>query len=260
MTLIDEITETRGRGNKECIGQGSANVVTGMFGGMGGCAMIGQSMINISSGGLGRMSGISAAAFLMIFILFASSLIEMIPLAALIGVMFIVVLGTFEWGSFRLIGKIPPADTFVGILVAVVTVLTDLAIAVIVGVIVSALVFAWQAARRMDAKVYDAEDGERVYELQGGLFFASIHNFGLLFDPAEDPERVRIDFRHTRVYDHSGIEAIDSVAERYRKLGKTIRLTRLSPECRALLEKSGDLVEVDMQTDPRYRVASDRLA
>jgi SulP family sulfate permease len=259
MTLIDEITETRGRGNKECIGQGTANIVTGFFGGMGGCAMIGQSLINVNSGGRGRLSGISAALFLMVFILFASSLIEMIPLAALVGVMFIVVLGTFEWASFRLLGRIPPADAFVGILVAVVTVLTDLAIAVIVGVIVAALVFAWEHAKHIEIKIGQDEHGWKVYELHGPLFFGSVRNFQDLFVPQNDPDDVVLEFQHSRVYDHSGLEAIDTLAERYMNAGKTLHIRHLSEECRKLLDKAGTLVEVNVIEDPRYHVADDRL-
>lgn len=260
LSLIDEITETRGRGNKECIGQGTANVVTGFFGGMGGCAMIGQSMINVNSGGRGRMSGISAALFLLCFILFASSLIEMIPLAALIGVMFIVVIGTFEWSSLRILGKIPKADAFVLILVSAVTVATDLAVAVVVGVIVSALVFAWDAAKRMDADSHVDENGTKIYTLRGPLFFGSIHSFKNLFNPRNDPDDVIIDFINTRVYDHSGIEAIDAVAEKYLNAGKTLHLRHLSPECRALLKQAGDLVEANYIEDPKYHVADDSLA
>ena len=260
LTLIDEITETRGRGNKECIGQGTANVVTGFFGGMGGCAMIGQSMINVNSGGRGRLSGISAALFLLCFILFASSLIEMIPLAALIGVMFIVVIGTFEWSSFRILGKIPKADAFVLVLVSGITVATDLAIAVIVGVIVSALVFAWQVAKRMEADIHYDDHSNKVYALHGPLFFGSIHSFKNLFDPRNDPDEVVIDFRNTRVYDHSGIEAIDAVAERYLNAGKTLHLRHLSPECRELLKQAGDLVEANVIEDPKYHIADDRVS
>ena len=260
LSLIDEITETRGRGNKECVGQGTANVVTGFFGGMGGCAMIGQSMINVNSGGRGRMSGISAALFLLCFILFASSLIEMIPLAALIGVMFIVVIGTFEWSSLRILGKIPKADAFVLVLVSGVTVATDLAVAVVVGVIVSALVFAWDAAKRMDADSHIDENGTKIYTLRGPLFFGSIHSFKNLFDPRNDSDDVIIDFINTRVYDHSGIEAIDAVAEKYLNAGKTLHLRHLSPECRALLKQAGNLVEANYIEDPKYHVADDSLA
>ncbi|MDZ4262366.1 MAG: SulP family inorganic anion transporter [Pseudomonadota bacterium] len=260
LTLIDEITESRGRGNKECVGQGTANVVTGFFGGMGGCAMIGQSMININSGGRGRLSGISAALFLLGFILFASGLIEAIPLAALIGVMFIVVIGTFEWSSFRILGKIPRTDAFVLVLVSGVTVVTDLAIAVIIGVIVSALAFAWQVAKRMEATTHINEQGSKVYTLHGPLFFGSIHSFKGLFDPRNDPDDVVIDFCTTRVYDHSGIEAIDAVAERYINTGKRLHLRHLSPECRELLKKAGDLVEANVVEDPKYHIADDRVA
>ena len=259
LSLIDEMTETRGRGNKECVGQGVANTVTGMFGGMGGCAMIGQSMINVNSGGRSRLSGITAAIFLLIFILFASSMIEMIPLAALTGVMFIVVIGTFEWSSFRIMGKIPRADAFVLILVSGVTVVTDLAIAVIVGVIVSALVFAWEHAKHINAKTYIDEKGTKVYELHGPLFFGSIHSFMALFDAKNDPDDVVVEFQHSRVGDHSGLEAIDTLAERYLNAGKTLHLRHLSPECRKLLHKAGNLVEVNVIEDPTYHVAVDEL-
>ncbi len=259
MTLIDELTETRGKGNKECVGQGVANTVTGMFGGMGGCAMIGQSMINVNSGGRGRLSGVSAALFLLFFILIASPLIEMIPLAALVGVMFIVVIGTFEWSSFRIIKKIPKADAFVLILVSAVTVATDLAVAVIVGVIVSALVFAWEHAKNIAVDVRIDQNGVKFYELKGPLFFSSIHNFSNLFDPKNDPDEVVIEFKHSRVYDHSAIEAIDALAERYVKEGKKLHLLHLSKECKLLLKNAGDLVEVNVIEDPNYFVADDKL-
>ncbi len=260
MSLIDELTETRGQGNRECIGQGVANSVTGLFGGMGGCAMIGQSIININSGGRGRLSGISAALFLLLFILFASGLIEKIPLAALTGVMFMVVIGTFEWSSLRIIRKIPVSDAFVLVLVSAVTVVTDLAIAVVVGVIVSALVFAWEHAKhiRVDSRIN--EQGSKVYELHGPLFFASVKNFQDFFNIKDDPDDVIIEFQHSRVMDHSAIEAIDSLAERYLNAGKTLHLRHLSPECTRLLHKAGDLVEVNVMEDPRYHIAVDELA
>jgi len=260
LSLIDELTDTRGRGNKECVGQGVANTVTGFFGGMGGCAMIGQSMININSGGRGRLSGIAAALFLLIFILFASGLIEMIPLAALTGVMFMVVIGTFEWSSLRIMGKIPRADAFVLILVSGVTVATDLAIAVVVGVIVSALVFAWEHAKHISVQSYENEAGDKVYELYGPLFFASVNNFQDLFDPQNDSNDVIVEFQHSRVVDHSAIEAIDTLAERYMNAGKRLHLRHLSVECQQLLEKAGDLVEVNVIEDPHYHVADDKLA
>lgn len=260
LSLIDELTETRGRGNKECVGQGVANIANGLFGGMGGCAMIGQSLININSGGKGRLSGISAALFLLAFILVGSKLIEVIPVAALVGVMFIVVLGTFEWASFRLLGKIPLADTIIGIMVAAVTVWADLAIAVIVGVIASALVFAWEHAKQMGAKAYINQDGVKVYELHGPLFFGSVQAFSELFDVKNDPQEVIVDFYDSRVADHSGIEAIDSLAERYLRANKTLHLIHLSHECRDLLNKAGNLVEVNVMEDPVYHVADNRLA
>ncbi len=259
LQLIDEITETQGKSNRECIGQGLANFITGLFGGMGGCAMIGQSMININSGGLGRLSGISAALFLLSFILFGYHVIEIIPVAALIGVMFMVVLGTFEWSSFRIMNKIPRSDVFVLILVSGVTVAFDLAIAVIVGVIVAALVFAWRASCQMNAKKFTDEDGSLVYELHGPLFFGSKQNFCALFQPKEDPEHVVIDFRYTRVFDHSGLEAIDMIAERYLRMGKKLKLIHLSPECKGLLATAKDLIKVNISEDPHYHVATDRL-
>jgi len=259
LQLIDEITETNGNANRECVGQGVANLITGFFGGMGGCAMIGQSMININSGGLGRLSGISAALFLLSFILFGYWIIEVIPVAALIGVMFMVVLGTFEWSSFRILNKIPRSDAFVLILVSATTVVYDLAIAVVIGVIVSALVFAWRSSCHMDAKKYQDEESNLVYELHGPLFFGSKQSFGALFTPKDDPENVVIDFRYTRVYDHSGLEAIDALAERYLKLNKKLHLIHLSPECKTLLKTAGGLVETNISEDPHYHVATDRL-
>ncbi|WP_321530573.1 SulP family inorganic anion transporter [uncultured Desulfuromonas sp.] len=260
LTLIDEITETRGRGNRECIGQGVANIITGFFGGMGGCAMIGQSIININSGGRGRLSGITAALALMCFIVFASSLIEMIPLAALIGVMFTVVIGTFAWSSLRILHKIPFSDALVLVLVSAVTVFTDLAIAVATGVIVSALVFAWQSARRIDSETSLDNDGVKTYHLIGPLFFGSVRSFNEQFTPSKDPDEVVIDFRDSRVCDHSGLEAVNSLTERYLCQGKKLRLKHLSPECRSLLANAGSMIEVNVIEDPRYRVAVDQLA
>jgi len=258
LTLIDEVTNTRGRGNRECVGQGIANTVTGLFGGMGGCAMIGQSMININSGGRQRLSGIAAALFLLIFILFASPLIERIPMAALVGVMFIVVFATFEWSSLRIIRKIPVMDAFVLVLVSAVTVFTDLAVAVVVGVIVSALAFAWENAKHINIKSYDDEKGSRIHELNGPLFFGSVKNFLEMFNP-EDEDDVVIEFQNSRVADHSAIEAIDTLAERYIKAGKTLHIRHLSDECRLLLKKAGDLVEVNVLEDPHYYVADDQI-
>ena len=260
LSLIDEVTNTRGRGNRECMGQGIANTVTGLFGGMGGCAMIGQSMINVNSGGRQRLSGVSAALFLLMFILFASPLIERIPMAALVGVMFVVVLATFEWSSLRIMGKIPATDAFILRLVSAVNVFTDLAIAVVVGVIVSALVFAWEHAKHINIHTYDDEQGSRVHELNGPLFFGSVKNFLELLDPEEDPDDVIIEFQNSRVADHSAIEAIDTLAERYIRAGKTLHLRHLSEECGKLLKKAGDLVEVNVMEDPRYYVADDQMA
>ncbi len=255
LNLVDELTETRGQPNRECIGQGVANTVTGVFGGMGGCAMVGQSIINIKSGGRGRLSGIVAALFLLSFILVGSSLIEQIPIAVLVGVMFMVVIGTFEWCSFRLIGKIPLADTLIGISVAVITVFADLAIAVITGVILSALVFAWQHAKQINAEISTNKMGGKVYSLNGPLFFASVQNFQEIFDPKNDPDDVVVDFQNSRVADHSAIQAIDKLAERYNKEHKRLHLKHVSEECRLLLKTAGPLVEVNVVEDPHYHVA-----
>ncbi|WP_274166471.1 SulP family inorganic anion transporter [Enterovibrio gelatinilyticus] len=259
LTVIDEMTGTRGRGNRECVGQGVANVTCSVFGAMGGCAMIGQSMINVNSGGRGRLSGIVAAIALLCFILFTSSLIEMIPLAALVGVMFMVVIGTFEWATFKLARRVPKQDFFVIVLVTVVTVMTDLAIAVIVGVIVSALIFAWEHAKHIYASSHTNEEGSKVYEVNGPLFFGSVANFLELFDAQNDPDDVIVDFGKSRVADHSAIEAIDTLADRYNKAGKTLHLRHLSHDCRALLTKAGSLVEINHIEDPSYKVADDLL-
>jgi sulfate permease, SulP family len=261
LTLIDEITETRGKGNRECIGQGAANMVCGLFGGMGGCAMIGQSLINVNSGGRGRLSGITAAVCLLLFVLFLAPLIEQIPMAALVGVMFMVVVGTFEWASLSMIQRMPRSDMFVMVLVAGYTVVMhDLASAVILGVIVSALVFAWQHATHIGADIKFNEFGSKIYQLHGPLFFASVTSFKDMFDVSGDPDDVVIDFYYSRVYDQSGLEAINWLAEKYEANGKRLHLTHLSGECRGLLTKAGDLVEINVSADPQYHVATDRLA
>ena len=259
MSVVDEMTETRGQGNRVSMGQGLANSINGLFGGMGGCAMIGQTMINVSSGGLRNLSGIAAALFLLSFIMFASDLISMVPVAALVGIMFMVVIGTFEWGSFNLLKKIPREDSFVGILVAVVTVFTDLATAVIIGVIATALVFSWKQAKHIYAPYEDQADGSRIYRVRGPLFFASAHRFGELFDPETDPDEIYVDCARSRIADHSAIEAIDNLAERYTKAGKRLHLLHLSPECRKLLTTAADLAEVNMTEDPTYHIADDKL-
>ncbi|HIE77797.1 MAG TPA: SulP family inorganic anion transporter [Candidatus Thioglobus sp.] len=260
LNLIDDLTETVGQPNKECIAQGVANTVTGLFGGMGGCAMVGQSLINIKSGGRGRLSGISAAIVLLLFILYLSDYIEKIPVAVLIGVMMMVVIGTFEWCSLRLFGKIPLPDFITGMTVAIITVLTDnLALAVIVGVIISALSFAWESAGKIHATSEIDENGSKTYKLNGGLFFASIDTFHAIFSPKEDPNDVFIDFQYSRVFDHSAIKAIDKLAVRYQKSGKTLHLVHLSSECRALLKTAKGLVEVNVLEDPQYHMAIDKV-
>lgn len=257
LNLVNEILDTKGGASKECVGQGLANLVTGFFGGMGGCAMIGQSMINVTSGGRTRLSGISAALFLLAFILFASGIIEIIPLAALVGVMMMVVIGTFAWSSFRIINRIPRIDAFVLVLVSAITVASDLAIAVVAGVIVSALAFAWKAAKRIDIRASIDENGVKIYELGGPLFFGSTSNFQDMFDPKGDPDEVIVDFMNSRVWDHSGLQAIDTLAERYENAGKRLHLRHLSPDCRKLLQRAGKMVEVSVIEDPRYGVAVD---
>lgn len=262
LNLVDDLTETRGSGNRECVAQGSANILNGLFGGMGGCAMIGQSIINVNSGGRGRLSGIIAAVALLCFVLFGAPLIEQIPIAALVGVMFMVVIGTFAWSSFRIINKIPLADAFVLIAVSAITVWQDLAIAVIAGVIMSALVFAWKNATMIRARKHIKEDGTKVYEIWGPLFFGSIQNFNSKFDVRNDPDKVEIDFIESRVNDHSGIEALHSIANKYLDAGKEIKLTHLSPECKALLLKANpgfDTVIESAIDDPRYHVVSDLM-
>ena len=258
LNLIDELTETRGNSNKECVAQGSANIVTGLFGGMGGCAMIGQSIINIKGGGRGRLSGIVAALALLGFILFASNLIEQVPIAALVGVMFMVVIGTFAWSSFRIINKIPVADVFVLVLVSTVTVFFDLAIAVVSGVIVSALVFSWENAKRIRARKRIKPDGTKIYEIWGPLFFGSITAFNQKFDVKNDPDVVEIDFVESRVSDHSAIEAIFNLVNKYNSEGKIIKLKHLSQDCKVLLYKSSPLfkdVIIEAIDDPRYHLA-----
>jgi len=262
LNLIDELTDTRGNSNQECMAQGGANFVNGLFGGMGGCAMIGQSLINVNSGGKGRLSGIVAALALLGFIMFAAPLIEQVPIAALVGVMFMVVIGTFAWSSFRILRKIPLTDAFVLILVSVMTVIFDLAIAVIAGVIVSALVFAWENAKKIRARKRIKEDGTKVYEIWGPLFFGSIQDFMGKFDIANDPENVEIDFIESKVSDHSGMEAIKNLVNKYEKLNKKVTLKHLSPDCDALLIKANphfkDIILTDID-DPRYYVVTDQV-
>jgi SulP family sulfate permease len=257
LNLIDELTETHGNGNKECVAQGSANILNGFFGGMGGCAMIGQSIINIKSGGRGRLSGITAALALLIFILFASAYIEMIPIAALVGVMFMVVIGTFAWNTFKIWNKVPLSDVLVIALVTILTVVFDLAIAVISGVIVSALVFAWENALMIRARKHTDEHGIKHYELFGPVFFGSIELFNSKFDVKNDPKEVVIDFAESRVVDQSAIEALNKLAERYQKNGKTIHLRHLSADCVKLIKRAEKICDVNVLEDPDYFVSID---
>ncbi|CTQ31517.1 Dicarboxylic acid uptake system A [Jannaschia rubra] len=256
LNLVGEITGQRGGASQECIAQGTANTVTGFFGGMGGCAMIGQSMINVKSGGRTRISGVSAALFLLLFILAASALIERIPLAALVGVMFMVVIGTFAWNSLKILARVPRVDAVVIVLVTAVTVRFDLAIAVVVGVIVSALAYSWQNATRIHAKVDETPDGAKVYRVQGPLFFGSATGFVELFEPESDPDRVVIDFADSRVADQSALQAIEAVAAKYESAGKSIQLRHLSRDCHRLLTRAGHLM-IDSDDDPDYAIAAD---
>lgn len=260
LNLVDEITETRGNGNRECIAQGGANVLNGLFGGMGGCAMIGQSIINVDSGGRGRLSGAVGAIALLCFVLFGAPLIEQIPIAALVGVMFMVVIGTFAWSSFRILRKIPISDAIVLIAVSAITVWKDLAVAVIAGVIISALVFAWKNATMIRARKRIQPDGTKTYEIWGPLFFGSIQNFNSKFDVKNDPDKVEIDFIESRISDHSALEAIYNLVNKYKAEGKEIKLKHLSQDCKVLLRKGSPIFEdiiVEAIDDPRYYLAED---
>jgi sulfate permease, SulP family len=256
LNLVGAITEKSGGASQECIAQGLANTVTGFFGGMGGCAMIGQSMINVKSGGRTRLSGIAAALFLLAFILIASDMIEQIPLAALVGVMFMVVIGTFAWQSLTILRRIPLTDTLVMLLVTVVTVMTDLAIAVVVGVIVSALAYAWNNATRLHAVIQETQEGARVYQIEGPLFFGSIDGFAEIFNAKDDPSVVIVDFMNSRIVDQSALQAIEALASKYESRGKTLQLRHLSPDCHRLLNRAGQLM-IDSDDDPSYGVAVD---
>lgn len=256
LTLIDEITETRGSGNKECIAQGVANLTTGFFGGMGGCAMIGQSLINVNAGGRNRISGIVAALGLLAFILFFSTYIEMVPMGALVGLMFMVAIGTFEWASLKVFRKVPKSDVMVMVLVTLITVfLHNLALAVLVGVIIAALVFAWENSKMIRARKRMDENGVKHYEIYGPLFFASATTFGEKFDPVNDPDEIIIDFQESRIVDHSGLEAVHKITERYQKLGKIVFVRHLNPSSKALLNKASKIIHVNYtEDDPAFIV------
>ncbi len=260
LNLIDEMTDTRGQPNKESLAQGVSNVVSGFFGAMGGCAMLGESIINVSNGAIKRLSGFTTAIFLISFILFASHWIEQIPIAALVGVMFVIVEKTFEWSSFRLFGKVPRADVFIGILVAALTVLVNITIAVVAGVIIAALVFAWEHAKQINVQISMDKDGRKIYAVEGTLFFASVTQFSRLFNPKDDPEEIIIDFAKAKVMDHSAIQAIDSLAERYQRRGKHLVMKHLCKDCLELLDKAKDLCVFNLSEDPHYHVADDKIS
>jgi SulP family sulfate permease len=259
LNLVDEMTATRGNSNRECIAQGTANILNGFFTGMGGCPMIAQTFVNLSAGARARLSGIIAALTILCIILFGAPVIERVPMAALTGVMIMVAIGTFEWASFRIINKMPKQDVFVGILVALITIwLHNLALAVLIGVIISALVFAWESAKRIRAKKYTDANGVKHYEIYGPLFFGSVTGFNEKFDVTADPQEVIIDFKDSRVADMSAIEALNKLTERYHKAGKKLQLTHLSEDCRTLLNNASDVIEVNIIDDPGYRVATDK--
>lgn len=261
LTVIDEMTETRGRGNKESMAQGLANLVCGFFSGMGGCAMIGQSIINVNSGGRHRLSGIVASIGLLTFVLFGSSYIEQVPMAALVGLMFMVSIGTFEWASLKIFKKVPLTDVIVMVLVSLITVFFhNLAVAVISGVVISALAFAWENAKRIRARKFVDENGIKHYEIFGPLFFGSIGAFHEKFDVLNDPEEVVIDFLESRIVDHSAIEALNKITERYQKVGKKVHLKHLSEDCLALLDNASEIIDVNYWEDPKYKLVSDKLA
>ncbi len=260
LNIVDEITGTRGRGNKEAVAQGTANILSGLFSGMGGCAMIGQSLINISSGARARLSGIVASVMLLVFIMFGSEFIEKVPMAALTGLMIMVSIGTFEWASFRTLNKMPKSDIFVMVIVTLVTaVLHNLALAVLVGVIIAALVFAWDNAKRIRARKHIDEDGVKHYEIYGPLFFGSVTVFNEKFDVENDPQEVIIDFQESRVVDMSAIEALNKITEKYMKAGKTIHLKHLSPDCIQLLKDAEKIIDVNVIEDPTYKVMVDSI-
>lgn len=260
LNIIDEITETRGRGNKEAVAQGTANILSGLFSGMGGCAMLGQSLINISAGSRARLAGIVASIMLLVFVMFGSGLIEMVPMAALTGLMIMVAIGTFEWASMKTFNKMPKSDIFVMVMVTLVTVvLHNLALAVIIGVIIAALVFAWDNAKRIRArKSFDA-NGVKHYEIYGPLFFGSVTAFNEKFDVLNDPDEVIIDFAESRVVDMSAIEALNKITERYDKVGKKIHLKHLSADCRKLLKNADSIIDVNVLEDPTYKVVIDKI-
>jgi SulP family sulfate permease len=260
LNLVDEITSTRGNGNRECIAQGSANILNGFFFGMGGCPMIAQTLVNLSAGARARLSGIVASLTILMIILFGAPIIGLVPMAALTGVMIMVAIGTFEWVSFKIFNKMPKQDVFVGILVAAITVwLHNLALAVLIGVIISALVFAWESAKRIRARKYIDDQGIKHYEIYGPLFFGSITAFSEKFDVTGDPNEVIIDFKDSRIADMSAIEALNKLTERYHKVGKKLHLKHLSEDCRVLLKNAGDVIDVNIYEDPTYRVASDKM-
>jgi len=260
LNIIDEITETRGSGNKEAVAQGTANILSGLFSGMGGCAMIGQSLINVSAGARARLSGIVASVMLLVFIMFGAGLVEKLPMAALTGLMIMVAIGTFEWASLKTFNKMPPSDIFVMVLVTGITaVLHNLALAVLIGVIIAALVFAWDNAKRIRARKRVDEDGVKHYEIYGPLFFGSVAVFNEKFDVLNDPDEVIIDFEESRVVDMSAIEALNKITERYRKVGKKVHLHHLSPDCRKLLKNAEEIIDVNVAEDPTYKVVVDEV-
>ncbi|MDP5062663.1 MAG: SulP family inorganic anion transporter [Maribacter sp.] len=255
LNLVDEITGTKGNSNRECLAQGGANILNGFFGGMGGCPMIAQTLVNLSAGSRARLSGIIAALTILVIILFGAPVIELVPIAALVGVMVMVAVGTFEWASFKALKRMPKPDIFVMILVTLITViLHNLALAVLIGVIISALVFAWESAKRIRARKYVDETGVKHYEIYGPLFFGSVTAFSEKFDVANDPDEVIIDFAESKVSDMSAIEALNRITERYADQGKKVHLRHLSKDCISLLNDAEDIIDVNVMEDPTYKV------
>ncbi len=260
LNIVDELTQTRGRGNKEAVAQGMANIFSGFFSGMGGCAMIGQSLINITNGARARLSGIVAAVMLLVFVMFGAGLIEKVPMAALTGLMIMVAVGTFEWASLKTFYRFPKSDIFVMVVVTLVTVfLHNLALAVFIGVIIAALVFAWDNAKRIRARKHFDAHGVKYYEIYGPLFFGSVSVFNGKFDIKNDPDEVVIDFRESRVVDMSAIEALNKLTEQYLNAGKKLHLKHLGPDCRKLLKNAEQVIDVNVIEDPTYRVVADKV-
>ncbi|MDQ1805970.1 SulP family inorganic anion transporter [Chryseobacterium sp. CKR4-1] len=259
LSMVDEITNSKGNANRESVAQGLANITNGFFAGMGGCAMVAQTLVNLNAGSRARLSGIIASITILIIILVGAPFIEKIPMAALVGVMMMVAISTFQWVSIRIVNKMPKSDIFVGVIVAMITiVLHNLALAVLVGVIIASLVFAWDNAKRIRARKYVDEDGVKYYEISGPLFFGSVTAFAEKFDPAADPDKVVVDFKESRIVDMSAIDALDKLSRRYHELNKTLHLRHLSEDCRKILKTAEAVIDVSIEDDPTYKVMPEK--